>query len=177
MATKYSSRNINQLQGRKVFFDANVLIYVFWPSGNFNWENQYSSAFGNLLRQGNILAVDFMVLSEVINRAIKIEYEKFKINNNNISYKKYRDSTDGIKAMEDIYVVVKESILPRFTIIGKSFNKSEIESFLHIDSLDFNDKAIVPLCQENNCILLTNDKDFANSDIDIISSNPIILKA
>ena len=174
MATKYSSRNINQLQGRKVFFDANVLIYVFWPSGSFNWENQYSSTFGKLIRQGNELMVDFMVLSEVINRAIRIEFGKYKVNNQTATFKQFRDSQDGKDTVSDIYTIVKDSILPRFSIIGKSFSKTDIDTFLVVDTLDFNDKAIIPLCKDNNCVLLTNDKDFANADIDIVSSNPLV---
>ena len=74
--TKYSTHNISAVTDRKIFFDANVLLYIFWPSGSFNWENNYSTAYSILLRQGNELVVDFIVISEVINRAIRLEYEK-----------------------------------------------------------------------------------------------------
>ena len=40
-----------------------------------------------------------------------------------------------------------------------------------IDELDFVDKSTVSIFQENSFVLLTNDKDFRNSDIDILTGN------
>ena len=40
-----------------------------------------------------------------------------------------------------------------------------------VDSLDFTDKAIERVCSENSFVLLTNDKDFKDSTIDILSCN------
>jgi len=44
-----------------------------------------------------------------------------------------------------------------------------------IDELDFVDKATVDLCKEYNLVLLTNDKDFKNAGLDILTGNPSIL--
>jgi len=180
MAARYALQNIGDLKGQKVFFDANVLIYIFWPTGSYRWESAYSSAFGNLLRTDNELVVDFIVISEVINRAIRIEYEKHlysnRIEKKDFAYKKYRDTFEGKEALADIYLIIKENILQIFTIQGKAFSKAEIEAFLQVEPLDIVDKAIIPICKENNCILLTNDKDFLFSDIDILSANPAILR-
>ena len=121
---------------------------------------------------------DFIVISEVINKAIRIEYEKHLHSNHldkkELSYKRYRDGEEGIEALTDIYLIVKENILQTFTIQGKAFSKTEIETFLRVEPLDFMDKALIPICTENNCILLTNDKDFSSFDIDILSANPAI---
>lgn len=175
MATKYSTQNISAVINRKVFFDANILIYVFWPSGAQHWENIYSAAYAKLLRQGNEMLVDFIVISEIVNRAIRLEHEKFLIannlNRNNLPFKRYRNSNEGKTALADIYLMIETDILSSFTIVGKSFTKQEINSFLSVDSLDFGDKAILLICQENTCILLTNDIDYKTSDIDILTSN------
>lgn len=179
MANRYLINQIDTLQNRKVFFDANVLIYLFWPSGQFNWERNYSSAFAILLQQNNELFVDFLVLSEIINRAHRIEYEKYLQNNNftrqQYPYKRFRDSMDGQNALSDIYLIVKDNILTTFSVVGKSFDKDEIQKFLVIEPLDFIDKAIQKTCIENNFILCTNDRDYRNSNIDILTSNPAIL--
>ena len=183
MATKYSTQNIPAVINKKVFFDANVLIYIFWPLGFGNtkyWEECYTSAFGKLIRQKNELLVDFIVISEIVNRAIRLEYDKYLIAKNlsksNLSFKKYRNSADGETALTDIYLMIETDILNRFTVVGKSFTKPDIQSFLTVDSLDFSDKAILSTCQENACILLTNDVDYKTSAIDILTSNPSILK-
>lgn len=180
MATKYSTQNIAALQSRKVFFDANVLIYIFWPSGAYNWESYYSTAFNRLLRQNNGLYVDFIVISEIINRTHRLEYDKHlrsnAISKSALPYKQYRNSADGQTALSDIHLMVETNILDTFTIIGKSFSKAEIQSFLTLEPLDFADKGILLTCQENGCVLLTNDIDYKAADIDILTSNPAILR-
>lgn len=180
MATRYSTQNIAAVINRKVFFDANILIYIFWPSGSQHWENIYSATFARLVRQGNELIVDFIVISEIVNRAIRLEYDKFLLtsgfNRNNFSFKKYRNGPDGQTALADIYLMIETEILNTFTIVGKSFTKPDIQSFLTVDSLDFGDKAILSTCQENTCILLTNDVDYKTYPIDILTSNPAILR-
>jgi len=42
-----------------------------------------------------------------------------------------------------------------------------MEGFLVVEELDFVDKATVSICAENSLVLLTNDKDFKNSGLDI----------
>ncbi len=179
MATRYSLKDIAAIRDRKIFFDANVLIYLFWPSGSYGWEYAYSSAFGSLLRQHNELIVDFLVVSEIINRAHRLEYEKHLYasgrHKNDLTYKSYRDSAEGQAALADIYLVVEANILDRFTVVGKAFLKAEIQSFLTVESMDFVDKGILSTCKENSCVLLTNDKDYKSADIDILTSNPAIL--
>ena len=179
MATKYSLTSIPAIGDRKVFFDANVLIYIFWPSGAYHWESFYSSAFGSLLRQRNELMVDFIVISEIINLAHRLEYEKYLSANgilrNTLSYKQYRNSSDGQSALSDIYLIIETNILSNFTVIGKAFTEADIQSFLTVEPLDFSDKGILMTCRENSCVLLTNDTDFKAADIDILSSNPAIL--
>lgn len=179
MSTRYSTQNIPAIHDRKIFFDANVLIYLFWPSGSHHWESLYSTAFGHLLQQQNEMVVDFLVISEIINRAHRLEYDKYlSVNNitkNNLSYKQYRDSADGQTALSDIYLIIESNILNRFTIVGKSFTKDEIRAFLTLEPMDFTDKGILLTCKENGCILLTNDKDYKTADIDILTSNPLIL--
>lgn len=179
MATKYPLSSIPTLVNRKVFFDANVLIYIFWPSGAYHWERFYSSAFGNLLRHNNELVVDFIVISEIINRAHRLEYDKHiaanDLTKNTLTYKQYRNSSDGQTALADIYLIVETNILRKFTVLGKGFTKNEIQSFLTVKPIDFADKAIVLTCKENACVLLTNDADYCTADIDLLSSNPTIL--
>ena len=79
--------------------------------------------------------------------------------------------------MKDIYLIVNKENINRFEIVSKEFNKSDIKSFLKADYLDFSDKAIISIYKDNDFILFTNDKDFSNSELDILTSNSnIILK-
>lgn len=172
MATNYKLQDYAHLSGKDIFVDANVLIYLFWPTGQHSYESNYARVFRNLLRQGNNLYVDFLVISEVVNRVLRIEHQKL---NPTQKFKDFRNSQDGKDVISDIYLIVQNDILSSFKIIGKPFNKSDIKRFLIIDQLDFVDKAIVSICSENNLVLLTNDKDFKNSRLDILTGNPHIL--
>lgn len=123
--------------------------------------------------------VDFIVISEIVNRAHRLEYEKHLTANmilrSALSYKQYRNSADGQAALSDIYLIVETNILSNFTVVGKAFNKADIQTFLTIGPLDFADKGILMTCKENDCVLLTNDIDFKAAEVDILSSNPAIL--
>ena len=96
-------------------------------------------------------------MSEVINCVARIEYKKQASKQ---KFKEFKYSEDGKKVFNDIYIIVKDTILEQFGVILKQFDKQEIVSYLVVDELDFVDKAIVKHCKENNLILLTNDKDF-----------------
>jgi len=172
MVTNYRLQDVLQLNGRDIFVDANVLIYLFWPTGQYQYEQNYARVFRNLLRQGNNLFIDFLVISEVINRVVRIEHQKI---NGNQKFKDFRNSEEGKDVLNDIYVIVKNDILTRFNIIGKAFSKQDIEDSLIVDELDFVDKATVALCKENNLVILTNDRDFKNVGLDILTGNPYIL--
>jgi predicted nucleic acid-binding protein len=172
MPTKYRLQDVAQLTGKDVFFDANILIYLFWPTSQHNFEKNYAHVFKKLLQQRNNLFVDFLVLSEVINRVVRIEHQKL---NPTQKFKDFRNSQNGKDALYDIYIIVKNDILKQFNVVGKTFNKQEIESYLIVDELDFVDKATVTLCKENALVLLTNDKDFKNTDLDILTGNLSIL--
>jgi predicted nucleic acid-binding protein len=172
MATKYKLHKVSQLKNRVVFVDANVLIYLFWPTGKQQWEIDYATAYLSLLKQANRLYVDFLVISEVINRILRIEHKKKQ---SLTPFKQFRDSADGQQSLSDIYLIVENQILSRFNVIGNAFSLTDILNFLTVDSLDFLDKGILKTCQNNNFVLLTNDKDFKNVNIDILTCNPLIL--
>jgi predicted nucleic acid-binding protein len=170
MDGKYRLNNVSQLQNRDIFVDANVLIYLFWPTGK-PWERSYATAYLSLLKQANKLYVDFLVVSEVINRVLRIEHGK---RSSSIKFKQFRDSAEGQQILSEIYLIVEKQILNQFNVSGDVFSKADVLNFLTVDSLDFLDKGILKTCQDNNFVLLTNDKDFKNADIDILTCNPAI---
>jgi predicted nucleic acid-binding protein len=180
MGKRYTLLETNQLGNRDIFVDANVLIYLFWPTGQNNFENNYATVFKVLKSQGFNLFLDFLVISEVINKVIHFEYLNYCKNHhsstNAPSKKKFRDSPEGSELLKDIYIIIKDNVLSNFSIKGKSLDKNDIFNFLEIDGLDFVDKAIVKICEENSFVLLTNDSDFIDCGIDILSGNKKLLK-
>ena len=84
MSNKYNSSNIQSITNKKIFLDANILIYLFGfgTPTSANWENQYATLYSKLNKQNNIFVVDYIVISEFVNRAIRIEYDNYLISNN-----------------------------------------------------------------------------------------------
>lgn len=159
---------------KKIFFDANILLYLFW-STHLTWQARYSQVYNKLIQQNTKFTIHFVVISEFVNRVMKIEYNNYLTTNGltsqSYNYKQYRDSTEGQDAQNDIYTLVKAKIINDFEIVDTGIYQKEIESMLVIDSLDFSDKLIVNLCKDNGFVLLTNDSDFKNSGIDILTLN------
>ncbi|HQO09325.1 MAG TPA: hypothetical protein PLK90_07705 [Clostridiales bacterium] len=173
MSVKYSHDRIPELKGRQIFFDANIIIYLFWPTGKEVYETIYATVFKKLMDNGNNIMIDLTVMSEVFNRSFTTEYEKYKEKHKNYKLEKkaYRDSQAGQDTIEEIYSLFKNTILTRFEFVGKLFTKDDLAKLMIIDQMDFSDKVILEICKENNFILLTNDIDFRSADIDILTAN------
>jgi predicted nucleic acid-binding protein len=174
---RFSAQDISSLKDKSIFFDANVIMYIFWPLyPGSHYTQEYSTIFGSLLKQGNALKLNSVVLSEVINRVARLEYDKYKnANNTSIHFKEYRDLEEGRSVFQDIYNIIKNEILNVFGFCDKSFTVDDIKALLQVDNTDFNDKLIIEACKENGCLLLTNDSDFKDSDIDILTVNNKLL--
>ena len=170
MRMRYSASSIPSLKNRTVFFDANTLIHIFWPTSPDSQEAiDYGSILNNLLKNKATLVVNETVISEIINRIIRLEFYKSDMPKD--KFKEFRDSLDGRAVQEDIYKIIKNKILSNFQIANAIFSKEELDSILTVTTLDFNDKLIELLCKKNQMILLTHDYDFSSSDVDILSAN------
>jgi predicted nucleic acid-binding protein len=176
-ANRYSKQDISNIIDKAVFFDANVVIYIFWPLyPGPHYTQQYSSILGLLIKQGNALKINKIILSEVINRIARLEYQNYLcLNSISIPFKEFRDSEEGQSVLQDIYNIIRINILDKFTLSEKSFSIDDIKSLLRVDVLDFNDKLIVAECKENGYLLLTNDADYKDVDIDVLTVNKKIL--
>lgn len=180
MANRYNPSSILTIKDKKIFLDTNILIYLFGygTPTTANWEDQYARLYTSLNNQGNKFVVDFIVIAEFVNRAIRFEYDNYllekNLTKNELAYKKYRDLPMGQEALKDIYLTATDAVLADVEVVERSFSKSDLLMMCNVDSLDFLDKAIVEICDKNGFILLTNDRDYKCSPIDILSCNRAI---
>lgn len=181
MPTIYHNRDISSLSNRKIFVDTNILIYQFCQiAGTYEViKNSYTKVFSLLLQNKIDLVLDFTVLSEFVNRYLRIAYELYiKQNNININFyfkKDYKPTQDYSDNLRILIATIKNDILPYVEWSNYSSTKTDIDSFLNIlqtDKSDFNDLHITQLCKTNNYILMTNDLDFKNMDLDILTTHP-----
>lgn len=160
----YNLNNLSDIHHSNILFDANVLIYIFYPLGK-PIESQYSELYAKLLESNTLVpCVHLLIISEFVNRALRLEfsaYPQYK------DFKAFRKSEEGQKSQKLIYTITQK-ILKNFQLIHTD-PKLDLLSLLNIDSLDFTDKILVETCKTQGFTLLTNDLDFKESNIDILS--------
>ena len=159
----------NIAKNEKVFIDTNILIYLFSPdfvSSNEQHIEQYSKILEILLQNSAELYISSIVVSEFINRILRIDYEK-----NKELYPDFKqDYRKSQKYKETLNLILKElkKILKISYKINDTFSDFDLLSWYQRDdnqNLDFNDLQIAFIIEKNNLKLLSNDSDFENFGI------------
>jgi len=150
----------------KVFIDTNILIFLFSPDFVSSREYQvekYSKILELLIVNNNELYINSLVISEFINRCLRIDFEKnFQDNNRTKNFKRdYRNSDSYVKTLQIIKKEIKKFLKLNVKQIHDSFDKIDIlEELEHLDKLDFNDLMIVKSIETYGLKLLSDDGDF-----------------
>jgi predicted nucleic acid-binding protein len=164
-------------QGEEILVDTNVWMYLFpAPSDpHQRFAGQYSSAFSRLVGARAQPVLDAMVLSEYLNRYCRIEYDGH-----------YKTKYAGFKQFRNFTVVAAsaESFALRILNFCKlhSLPADELDLNQALKDFasghtDFNDSLLVDICQKRNLKLMTNDGDFRSGGIEVLTTNPKLLKA
>ena len=166
----------NPIEEDKFFFDANIWLYLFCPVGNYNsyTVKKYSDFFLKAIISKSKIYTSSMIISEFFNTYTRIEFNKKKSENPKI-YKNYksdfRNTVEYIELSDGIIEIIKSKILKKAIKINDSFNKIDIDNILKSGSnFDFNDNYFLEICKKNKFKIVTHDKDFLNSDVEIITA-------
>ncbi len=166
------------LKNKKILLDANIWIYIFCEIGESStfYVNKYSKGFFILLKSKNKIYTDLTILSEFINRYLRIAFFNYKKREKlgAFDYKKdYRRTTDYEEAWTTVCDIVRNKILSKSKIVNSEYDLSSIKKLLRKDQFgtDFNDNHIVNLCENENMFLMTNDADFKNTNLNVITEN------
>ena len=174
MKERLRCSDIASCSSGKIFFDTNIILSLFTSLTVRQNANEYSKFFGECVKLNKALYIDTHVLSEFVNAYLRFEYKKYlkshKIDSTKCSFKDYRGRQEGIDAMNAAEAVVKNRLLKKFTLAGKQFCCADISSFSFVGA-DFNDLIITEICKEHDLVLATDDGDFLNADISVISEN------
>ena len=180
MAERLRLEEINRLDRSGIILDANIWLYLYCPLGGYNERmvSAYSRCYANLLKSANVIFTDVIVLSEVVNRYLRLAFEQYKREENkvNIDYKRdYRVTDNCRNALSEIRGVIKNRILARSDICNPQYTKESLLNMIDELSpeLDFNDQHIIKICNDNGFYLLTHDGDFRNAPVNIVSANRI----
>lgn len=163
----------------KVFLDANVWLYVFGqPTPKSQSAQLYSGALQKMLMAQSSLYTDVLVVSEVINRYVRIHW-KDNFSNAYKDFKAYRRSTDFLPAASGAADVVRR-ILRTAKITPDGFermNPLDLLRDFESGQSDFNDQIIGRLCACEGFTILTDDADFARCPAPILTANSRLLNS
>ena len=150
----------------KVFIDTNILIFLFSPnfiSSKDYQVDKYSKILELLITNNNELYINSLVISEFLNRCLRIDFEKnFQNGNRTKDFKRdYRNSDSYIQTLRIIKKEIKKFLKLNVKQIHDSFDEIDILKELeHLDKLDFNDLMIVKSIEHYGLKLLSDDGDF-----------------
>jgi predicted nucleic acid-binding protein len=164
----------------KLFFDANIWLYVYGPQGNPGDAKvrMYSSALANAIRAGSLILADVLVVSEFINRFARLEHQALYLTGKAPQdFKQFRNSPDFQPIAQAIVAAVRK-ILKLAARTESGFASVDINALLtefEGGGYDFNDQILVRLCLSQNLKLVTHDRDFKRTSVNILTANRYIL--
>lgn len=160
-------------QNDKLFFDANIWIYLFYPVGNYKRDiiKKYDGFFKKILEVNTSIFISSLILSEFVNTCVRLEFndlrrknpEKYK------DFKKdFRITEEYKKLMTDIKLIVGK-ILKISKRMDDEFVSIDLEKvFTDMNKADFNDKYYQELLRDKNIKVVTNDYDFVKTSKNIV---------
>lgn len=167
-------------EGEQILVDTNIWLYLFPAPGTPpKWETtQYSQAFSRLVAAKAQPVLDPMVLSEYLNRYAQIEWEG-NYKSQYRTFKQFRNSASFVTIAASIDSFAKK-IMGFCKIHSISADQLDLNQALTDfvqGRVDFTDAILVDVCRKENIKLLTNDGDFQDGGIEVLTSNTRLLQA
>lgn len=164
----------------QLLLDTSVWLLIYGPQvPGDSRVAYYSGALRKILEAKSRIYIDLIVLSEFINMYARIAYARVKgaPGGQKPSFKEFRRSIDFQPVAQGIAADAKR-VLGHCTWLHGTFELPEIDQLLDevaSGEFDFNDKIIATQCSKLGLKLITDDSDFKNFSIPIITANSQLL--
>lgn len=172
-----NTKDFNPNFSQKFFLDSNVWLYLIFPQhSNIAQKhiNNYSDFFSKIKQKQCLIETNIVQMSELVNLLLQLEYRKNKKVNNQLTFKEFRNNSQGKTALEEAKTLT--SFILKFTTLRSgNFNSEEMVKMVeNCDKADLNDIYFASHCIKEDAILVTHDFDFnaLEKNIKIISANP-----
>lgn len=157
----------------KLFFDANIWIYLYAPANpSPKAVDVYSTMFKRILNAQCTLFIDVLIVSEVVNRLARVKW-----NRRLYTFKDYRNSDAFKKEAVRIAVNVKEMV--NYCVkVESCFPSIDVDGLLDAygsGAYDLNDQVIAEMCKRHGLSLVTHDSDFRGTGVAILTANKGLL--
>jgi len=166
----------------RLFLDANIWLLIYGPTPRSDkdkfFKNIYSNSFKNMLLKNSKIFLDELVLSEFINAFRQLEFKRIKPEFEwHLGFKTFRKDQEFIK-------IAKEISLQSRKVINLCQRCDSFFSYMDLGPIleeyekghsDFNDWMYIELCKKNDFLFVTNDRDFKDSGIQMLTANSSLL--
>lgn len=171
--------NYSPSNGDILFFDANIWLAIYGPSPAYWAQAPCSSLFYKLIKNNIDIYINSLLISEVVNTWARLEFhqQRKELGFEPNQFKMYRETPQFLDVAEDISINI-EKIL-RWSKRDSSLDSIDLEYIIlkyGSGVYDFNDLVFGEICKINNLILVTNDRDFCITDVNILTANNLLLK-
>lgn len=165
-------------ENREIIFDTNVYLFIDGVDRRAA-SKIYSGYYWNVIKGGkNKVIINDYIISEFFNRCCKDQHAlESQDEATPLGYKARRKSEDFIVFMES----VRDSCIH---FIGDAEFRAACEKGTNIEAiltesakgaLDFSDVILSSLCSAKGLVLVTDDYDYIDCDIDIVTANHRLL--
>jgi predicted nucleic acid-binding protein len=176
------AKNVS-LKQRRILFDTNIWLILNGYSNQAKYRTEaYSEAHKRLLQNDNTIVVNDYILGEFCNRSCKIEYETHRNAANDVNFpafKRYRNTNNFLSVMESVRDTCLNIIedCEFLAVSGGHYKITDILGRFCDGELDFSDLIMTDYCKSEKFVLMTDDFDFADCGIEIITANRKLLKS
>ena len=162
-----------------LLFDTNIWLFLYGPQ--YSPDNPrviaYSEAAKRILAAKCHLFIDVLVLSEFVNAWARFEYNRLPGHLRARDFKAFRKSDAFTPVARDTATACRK-IIGLCTPVNNGFETLNIAALLsdyETGKLDLNDRVLASLCEDRQFKLVTDDADFYNQNVTILTANQRLL--
>jgi len=161
----------------ELLLDANIWLFVYGPG--YDPDNRrvkvYSRALSKMLKAKSRIYIDVLIVSEFINRYARMK--QHILNPGVKNFKRFRQSAAFKPIAQDVAADARR-ILQHCIRVESGFEALDINALIAEygkgDS-DFNDQVLADLCRSKDLMLVTDDSDFKDYGLPVVTANRHLL--
>ncbi|WP_367174101.1 PIN domain-containing protein [uncultured Deinococcus sp.] len=178
MTSIYNARTFAFKSSQHFLFDTNVWIYNVGPTSTHHNVGLYSRLLSNILQSSAQIYHNDLIISEFINRVLRIYHKAYCDIHGNIDYKSYRGTADFKQAMTAVKVSLDSISSISKPLVSSTYSSSlkGIANYMENYPSDYNDIIISQQARAEQCILVTDDGDMSDYYCDILTYNGRMLR-
>jgi len=159
----------------RLMFDTNIWLLIYGPQSPTDRRVAlYSAALRRILEAKSRIYINLVVISEFINAYARKKQRLIGFEGN---FKEFRASMDFRAVAQDIVADAK-NLTKQCAWTARDLELSVVEGLLdtyRLGQSDFNDQIIAANCEQQGLTLITDDSDFKDYNIAIITGNRKLL--